>query len=213
MNTILRIVMFFALVSLVVVTTTAATPKPAREPWQIQLPVVLDGVPTSAVAFNALRITTDLTFVSLDNSGTVYVFRSLEAAKRFMESRSRKASTKFPGLASPNAGPSASHGNCYYHVWKSIAEYHKDQYCYGAEMNTWVPPSYAISSLVPSGFNDTISSLACPWDTTWTLYCTIWEHVNYSGSSWWIYPGTYLNALNGYGWDNRISSIIHYTQN
>jgi hypothetical protein len=171
--------------------------------WNVQVAVVLEGVRYEAAAFNALLYTGTLHI--FDPGGdTVYAFTSVAAVRTFADSRRNRTSKPTGALMAP----ATSHG-CDGHLDALQARYY-DGYSCDALMFTSNPDNYA-SNLHTFGYGDRLSSIACAYDGTYTQYCVVWENIDFAGSSVWYNPGGWRNDFRAIGFDNMVSSFIHYT--
>lgn len=172
--------------------------------WNVQVAVVLEGVRFEAAAFNALGYTGTLHI--FDTGGdTIYAFRSVDGVKKFADSQRNRASKPVGALMAP----AMSHG-CSGHLDALQARYY-DGYSCDAQMFT-SGAGNAVPNLHSFGYCDRLSSIACATDSTWTVNCVVWEHIDYGGSSVWYSPGGWRNDFRVIGFDNMVSSFIHYGQ-
>lgn len=172
--------------------------------WNVQVAVVLEGVPYEAAAFNALRYTGTLHI--FDPGGdTVYAFTSVAAVKKFADSQRNRASKPTGALMAL----AASHG-CSGHVDTIQARYYDGYSCPSAPLFT-SSAGNSVANLHSFGYGDQQSSIACASDTTWTYQCAVFEHTNYGGGSLWYNAGGWRNDFRAVGFDNVVSSFIHYT--
>lgn len=197
------------LLVLVALAAIAAAPAGASDGRSVQVPVIFDGVRYEAAAFNALDVSVgaDLSFVVLrDAPDLMYAFTSREEARRFLEARRSASVTSGGKLARPFSAPLASHnGNCAGHQSTSYARIFDLTNCGGTMKQ--LPAGTGDSDLTNDNFNDKTSSLFCSQSSP---ECWFYEHAGYTGESIAIQGNSFLQDLNVYGWNNRISSLIAF---
>ena len=188
----------------------------AASPAPVSLPTILDGVRYEAAAFNELnrdlqgRVTLHYLLMP-GESDILFAFTSAEGLKSFVAGRNERAVARMGSHSAgrPLAARIANHGTCSGHQDARTSIFYVDVNC-SAVAGFGANAPWSNSDLTPLGFNDTIRSLTCAFDTTYTQYCVMYEHAGFQGASLWVLPNGFYDNLATVGWADRISSIILY---